>query len=438
MATGSAPTDALARLDRLPRWPWGRKSIVLIGGSFFFSFFDIIVLGAVLPVIAEQFEISVATASLALTASLVGTIVGSVSDSFVADRLGRRTAVQLAMVVFSVGMIGSAFSVNITMLVIARFIAGAGIGADIDMIVTYVSEISPTKLRGRMTSLAGLFGYAGIAMVPLLARGAIEVTWGWRALFLLAGAGGIGLLLARRNLPDSPRYLVARGRYVEAEAEVRRAEAGFDVSELLPIESAAVAPVMGRRMAFGKYWPMVLIFLLAWTCYYFGNYGWLTVAPTLLTDAGYSLATSLNFLIIGNLGLVLGAAIGFMVTERSERKFLLQAMLIVWGVALATIGVVSGASVVVVCGFVAACTIGLCVPIFYTWTAEQFPAHIRPGAVATTDGFGHLGGAVAPLILIPLGFSWGFVAMGISGIVTALVLIAGRRTRGRSLEQLTG
>jgi len=76
----SVPTDSLARLDRLPRWPWGKKSIVLIGGSFFFSFFDSVVLGvvlgAVLPVIAEEFDVSVATAAIVLTASLVGAVVG--------------------------------------------------------------------------------------------------------------------------------------------------------------------------------------------------------------------------------------------------------------------------------------------------------------------------------------------------------------------------
>jgi len=181
-----------------------------------------------------------------------------------------------------------------------------------------------------------------------------------------------------------------------------------------------------------------LLFLFAWTCYYFGNHGWLTVAPTLLTEAGYSLATSLNFLIIGNLGLVLGAELGFFFTERMGRKLLLQGVLIVWGIALGTIGVVSGASVIVICGFIAACTIGLSVPIFYTWTAEQFPVRIQPSAVASTDGLGHLGGAIAPLVLIPMGFTWGFLAMRISGILTAIILIAGRRTRGRSLEQVSG
>lgn len=431
-------TDALARLDRLPKWPWSNKVIVLIGCSTFFVFYDIIVIGAVLPVIAGQFGITTDSASIAITASLVGVVIGSISDGFIANRFGRTVALQLAMLVFSVGMLTSALSVNLTMLVIARFIAGAGIGADIDMVVTYASEISPSSQRGRVTSLAGLCGYLGMVAVPIVARLAIEVEWGWRVLFAAGGVGGLILLVARRNLPKSPRYLVARGRIAEAEAEVARAEAAMGDIELPPIQQQDLAPVMDKKTAFRKYWLWIVLFMLAWGLYYFGNYGWLTVAPTLLTQAGYSLASSLNFLIVGNSGLVVGALIGWRITDRLERKYLLQAIFCVWGIALAAIGLFGTAGAIMACGFIAASTIGLSVPIFYAWTAEQFPAHVRPVAVATTDGLGHIGGAVAPLVLLPLGFQGGFLAMGISGIATAALLIPGRRTRGRSLEQLSG
>ncbi|MFM8772941.1 MAG: MFS transporter, partial [Actinomycetota bacterium] len=167
-------------------------------------------------------------------------------------------------------------------------------------------------------------------------------------------------------------------------------------------------------------------------------YGWLTVAPTILTDNGFSITASLGFIAAANLGLVVGAVASYFVADRVERKWLLVGTLILWAVALAGIGALGTSLAVAILGFVAALTIGLVVPIFYAYTSEHFTSRTRPWGMAWTDGLGHLGGAIAPYILIGLSLAYAFGAMAVSGLVAAFLMLFTTKTRGKTLEQLSG
>jgi MFS transporter, putative metabolite:H+ symporter len=429
--------DALARLDRLPRWPWPRSILVNLGGSFFFAFFDIVAIGAALPTITADFGITAAQGGFAVTAGLLGLVLGSFAGAALAAKKSRVFALQTALWVFSLGMLLSVFAPNLTWLIVARFIAGFGTGADIAVVVTYVAEVSPLKSRGRITGFTAICGYAGIAVVPFLALVlTTNFTWGWRALFAFGALGGLLVVLTRRHMPPSPRLLAQRGETDRLEALVADGEARVraHVGELppVPVTATGVAPPGPGRPAV----TLIVVFTIAWFVYYFGNYGWLTVAPTILTQNGFALASSLGFLSIANLGLVVGAVASYGASDRFERKWLLVITFSVWGAALGLIGVVGSGASIAVLGFAAAFTIGLGVPIFYAFTAEHFSSPNRPWGMAWTDGVGHLGGAVAPHVLIGLSLTAAFGAMAVSGFLVALILLATTRTMGRSLEQL--
>lgn len=429
-------SDALARLDRLPRWPWSRALLVNLGGSFFFAFFDIIVIGATLPTITGQFGVSAAQGGYAVTSGLVGLVIGSFVGAAIASRRSRALALQLALWVFAAGMALSVVSPNLTWLIVARFIAGLGIGADIAVVVTYVAEISPLRSRGRVTGFTTICGYVGIAVVPFLALlVTTDVTWGWRALFAFGALGAVILVLTRRHLPPSPRLLAERGQEEELDALVAQAEERVraKVGELPPVEPSAPERRSGVRLRRG----LVAVFTLAWLLYYFGNYGWLVVAPTLLTENGFAIASSLTFLAIANVGLVAGAVVSYVVADRFERKWLLVITFTVWALALALIGMLGTGSVIAVLGFAASCTVGLGVPLFYAYTAEHFSSRMRPWGMAWTDGVGHLGGAVAPHVLIGLSLTAAFLGMAASGVLVVLVLLFTTRTKGRSLEDIS-
>jgi len=159
-------------------------------------------------------------------------------------------------------------------------------------------------------------------------------------------------------------------------------------------------------------------------------------APATLTQNGFGLASSLALIAIANLGLVGGAVAVYVISDRFERKRILLLALVVWALALSAIGLICTQESIAMFAFVAAFTIGLVVPTFYTHTAENCSNRMRPVSMAFTDGIGHLGAAAAPIILIGMTLQNTFLAMAGSGLITATLLLQSRRTKGRTREEL--
>jgi MFS transporter, putative metabolite:H+ symporter len=183
--------DPLARLDRLPVWPYPYRALVAVGAGFFFALFDVVTIGIALPVIANQFGISTETASVAITTGLIGYIIGAYLDSTVADLWGRRVGLTISIILVAIGSLLSALSPSLFWLALWRFVTGLGIGADIASVSSYLSEVSPARVRGRYTSWATTAGSAGLAVAPLVALLLVpSFPWGWRALFIIGSLGG--------------------------------------------------------------------------------------------------------------------------------------------------------------------------------------------------------------------------------------------------------
>jgi putative MFS transporter len=440
-----------ARLDRIPVWPYERKLLWIVGAGYFFAFFDIVTISFATPVIATQFHVSKSTVTLSVTSSLIGYIIGAFADSTIADKWGRRLSLVVSVAVFSIGTILAALSTNVTELIIFRFIAGMGIGAEIASVTTYIGELSPARLRGRYTSWATTAAYAGFSVVPFIARGLVPTfAAGWRILFVIGALGGATILFMRRGLPPSPRWLVSQGRDEEAREVVEAAEqtalenieddhlpkpepvAEEAVAERVPVKVLLRPPMVGR----------VALFVGIWFVYYIGNYGWLTLAPTLFTDKGYSLADSTTYLVVSGIGFLVGAYATTRFSDRFERKYSIALVALAWAISLFVIGYFVSPTIIIVFGFIASATIGLLVPVMYTYTAEHFPTSARATGVALSDGLGHIGGALAPVIVLngayaAWGFSAAFLVMAITGVLAGALILLGISATGRSLESAT-
>jgi MFS transporter, putative metabolite:H+ symporter len=439
----------LARLDRIPVWPYERKLLWVVGAGYFFAFFDIVTISFATPVIATQFHVSKATVTLSVTSSLIGYIIGAFADSTIADKWGRKLSLGVSVAVFSLGTVLAAVSTNVTELIVFRFIAGLGIGAEIAAVTTYIGELSPARLRGRYTSWATTAAYAGFAVVPFIARGLVpNFAAGWRILFLIGALGGATILFMRRGLPPSPRWLVSQGRseeageLVAAAEETAREKIDGDLPEPSPVpEEAPPERFPVRALLRSPMAGRVGLFVSIWFVYYIGNYGWLTLAPTLFTDKGYSLADSTTYLVVSGLGFLLGAWTTTRFSDRFERKYTVALCAVAWAISLAAIGLFVSPAIIMVFGFIASTTIGLLVPMLYTYTAEHFPTNARATGVALSDGLGHIGGALAPLIVLGAnsiwGFSGSFLVMAISGVVAGALVLLGITVTGRSLEAAT-
>jgi putative MFS transporter len=436
-------------LDRIPVWPYERKLLWVVGAGYFFAFFDIVTISFAAPVIAKQFHVSKSAVALSITSSLIGYIIGAFADSTIADKWGRKLSLGISVAVFSLGTVLAALSWNIESLIAFRFISGLGIGAEIAAVTTYIGELSPAPLRGRYTSWATTAAYAGFAVVPFVARALVPTTAsGWRILFAIGALGGVTILFMRRGLPPSPRWLVAQGRGEDASTLIAEAEQtareNMDtelpepqplpqepVAERFPIKALLRPPMVGR----------LALFVGIWFVYYIGNYGWLTLAPTLFIDKGYSLADSTTYLIVSGIGFLVGALATTRFSDRLERKYTTATSAVAWAISLAIIGYFVSPTIIIVFGFIASMTIGLLVPMLYTYTAEHFSTNARATGVALGDGLGHIGGALAPLIVLGANTAWGFsgafLVMAISGLLTAGLILFGIRATGRSLEAAT-
>ncbi|MHB8294831.1 MAG: MFS transporter [Acidimicrobiales bacterium] len=189
----------------------------------------------------------------------------------------------------------------------------------------------------------------------------------------------------------------------------------------------------------------LLLFVVVWYVYYIGyyigNYAWLTLAPTLLVSKGFSLVSSISFLVVPGLGFIAGAVASTRVADRFERKMTILVVSAVWGIVLFIVGAFASPAVIMIGGFAASGTIGLMAPMMYALTAEHFSTASRATGVALTGGLGHLGGAMAPLFVLGANAAWGFAAafdvMAVTGPVTAILLPLSIRATRRSLEAVT-
>ncbi len=457
MSHGPQPASAgqaspAARLDRIPVWPYRYSVLVVLGLGYIFMFFDITNIAVGIPVFAKQFAVSEAAAAQTVTSSLVGYIVGALLISTMSDLFGRRRALLTSVALFSLGSILSAFSPSLSVLIVLRFFVGAGIGAEIAAVTTYLGEICPAAVRGRYTSWANVIGLCGLPLVPIIAVGVVpSFSWGWRLMLLIGAVGGLALLAGRKNLPESPRWLATHGRTEKAESVVAVAESRAQQRTGAPLPEVTLAwvetePRKSQGLPFAillrrPYLTRVLVLVAIWIVYYIGNYGWVGLAPTLLVDKGYSLAESIGFTIGTALGYPIGALATVWFTDRIERKTALVLIGSVWTISLVLIGVFPSPGVIIGLGFLATATIGLWDPIMYTLTGEHFPTRARNLGLACGDGIGHVGGAIAPAIVLSafaaFGFGGAFYVMAATGLIATLLTLLTVRATGRSLETVT-
>lgn len=437
----------LARLDRIPVWPYPRSILVIVGAGFFFAFFDIVTIGFALPVITKQFQVSAEEASWAITSGLIGYILGSFLDSRIADHFGRRVSLFISVAFFSVGSLLSATSPDLGWLIFWRFISGMGIGAEIALVTTYMNEISPAPLRGRYTGWTIVAAFTGFAVVPVIAFQLVPgYEWGWRVLFVAGAVGGVIIAFMRRGLPPSIHWLLGEGRADEAEDALVSAEALAEkrFGRSLPEPQAVFEPEAGdsgKSLLFLLKPPLLnrLILLgVVWFVYYVGNYGWLTLAADLFSTHGFSLKQSIGSLSLTGSGFVGGSLAAVYFSDRVDRRISASVLGVVWGATLLGIGFYASSVTIPILGFIASFTIGFVIPVLYTLTGESFPTRVRATGVSMSDGLGHLGGAFCGQIVLGAqalyGFQGAFVTMAITGFTAAILVVFVRKSWIRQVE----
>lgn len=448
-----------ARLDRLPATWTVWKMILMLSLGFFFELYELFFTGYVAPGLVKAGILTPTTHGLfgttgvaSFVASLfAGLYVGTLVCGYLADRFGRKAIFTWSLLWYVAANTVMAFQHSAGGLNLWRFISAIGVGVELITIGTYMSELAPKHLRGRAFAMCQAVGFSAVPVVAFLAYLLVPRAPfgfdGWRWVVLLGGTSALLVWYFRRNLPESPRWLVSKGRVIEAEELLVQLEQ--DVQR----ESGKALPVPGpadplpKKAQFLDIWSpayrkrtvMLIIFHVFQTVGYFGFANWV---PTLLVKQGITVTHSLLYTTIIALAAPVGPLVGVWVADRFERKHVI--------VAMATMNILSGLLFSQVSSVVAIVFLGITLTLegniisftYHTYQQELYPTAIRGRAVGFVYSFSRLSAAFSAFFIAftlrDFGVTGVFVFIAGAMLLVVLAIGAmGPRTRGRSLESIS-
>jgi putative MFS transporter len=435
--------------------PLGRTHVTataIVGIGAFFDLFDIFLAGVLGTVLTGRFGLSELLLPAVLASSFLGMFFGSIIFGLLADRVGRRTAFLFNLGVYSMFTLAGALSLNAVMLIMARFIAGLGIGAETPLIDSYLGELLPARHRGRLTAWAYTIGFVGVPAVGILARILVPVAplgvEGWRWLFVCGSAGGAIVWAVRRRLPESPRWLELHGRRDEADAIVSRMEreAGTTPdSPYSPVPGALAAAAKNPAVtpSPGNYRARAAMLCVFQVCQTVGYYGFGTIVPLVLAARGFSVITSLAYTSVTFVGYPVGSMLSIPLVERLDRRWLIAGAAFFMAVLGLALGFSSTAAAILSFGFLYTLVSNIFSNAFHIFQAEIFPTSIRATAAGSTYSLSRLSAAAMPFLLLPVLRQQGPLAMfGVIAVAMPIVILTiaafAPPTSGRALEEIAG
>ncbi|MFG1781927.1 MFS transporter [Rhodococcus oryzae] len=396
--------------------------------------FDLVVLGAVIPSLREYGDWNLSTGAITAisTFGLVGMTIGALVIGTLTDVIGRRRALIYAVAAFSVLTLLCAVAPNPFVFGLLRFLAGIGLGGALPTALALVNEFSKKQGGGSASTLLMTGYHVGAVATAALALVMIE-PFGWHSMFVIGAAPAIVLIpLMLRYLPESPSFLLSKGR--RDEAELIATQYGLTLEDAPAADVPATTATNPVKALFS---PRFLRNSIAiWVTSFMGLmlvYGLNTWLPTIMREAGYELGAALTFLLILNAGAVVGLLVAGSVADKIGPR----AAAIVWFagaavfLALLSIKVAGGIYVMV---FLAGCFVFSAQVLVYAFTSANHPASIRATALGWSAGVGRVGAICGPILggaLLGAGYAvpWGFYAFALIGLI-GLVAISSTRNLG--------
>lgn len=460
-------TDLPARLDRLPwsRWHW--RVVLALGITWLLDGLEVTLVGAVANVLGkpEALHLSETEIGASVSAYLAGAVLGALVFGRLTDRLGRKKLFFVTLSVYLGATFLTALSTGFLTFALFRAITGAGIGGEYSAINAAIDELLPARVRGRADlAINGTYwlgtALGAVSTLFLLDPRVLPINLGWRVCFGLGGVLGLAILLTRRHLPESPRWLLMHGRVAEAEAVVRSIEdevvRGGHVlappERLSTVDTAAdtswrriayVLLVKDRRRAI-----LGMALMVAQAFAYNGVF--FTYALVLGRFYGVPLDDIGLYLLPFAFGNLLGPFVLGPLSDRVGRRIMIAGTYIVTGVLLAVAGWAFAANVVTSTQL----TVLWCIVFFvasaaassaYLTVSELFPVELRGMAIAVFYALGTgAGGVAAPALFGALvgtgsrggvlaGYLLGAALMVAAGVVAIFLAVPAEK---RSLEDI--
>ena len=394
--------DVAAVLDE-GRWSLYQKVLVASAAlTIIFDGLDNQLLGAAIPALMREWALPRSAFASVLAAALFGMVFGGFVGGYLGDRVGRRTALLASVISFGALTVLVSFANDVRTMTVLRFLAGLGLGGAMPNAAALASEYVPLRRRPFAVTLTivcipvggTLAGFTGALVLP---------AYGWRTLFLIGGSLPLVLAAVLWNvLPESPRYLARqRARWPELAALLKRL--GHEVSAgavFVDSHERAVERASVRSLFVPEFRRDTLALCAAFFFCLLSVYTGTNWVPSLLTSAGFAVATANYGLTAFNLGGVVGAILGAIVFSRLGSRATMLAMTVgaIAGCLVLGSAAVGDRSTLTVLALLA-WTGGLINAVqttMYALAAHVYPAGIRATGVGTAVAFGRIGGATSP------------------------------------------
>lgn len=463
----------LARIDRIPNWALPKLFAFIIGIGFLFTFYDIFdvnvsfiqtcsaLVAGCTPMKSAEYI------GLPVLLNLLGYVVGTLVLSPLSDRMGRRDLLLITMILTGLGSALTAVVQSYDQFIWARILTGIGIGADLAIVNTYIAELAPPGGRARYTSMIYIFSAIGALLgvwvglwlttpaTPLpfglpFAVASAGFTYGWRVMYAIGAVLALIGVLMRFQLPESPRWLVSKKRYDEANQVITemetRAHAIFPlppVPEVIPppppVEQSMPFSAIFRNKTYrNRTFLLVLIWFFSYVTLYFYGAGFTSFLSSLKyppPEAGLITA-------IGAIGFLIAAIVSFVFGEQMERQrwMIIAAITTFIGGAIIAFGgqdmwVSILGAIITFFGF------NVWVPIIYAWSVENYPTRARTTGFALVDGVGHIGGGIGVLVVASLVPHMSvFAALMLASsflLIAAIIAQFGVNTQARLLDDVS-
>ncbi|MBI2954054.1 MAG: MFS transporter [Chloroflexi bacterium] len=436
--------EAVSTKESITRFHW---KIEFVGGLHLLLIsLDIGVLSFALPQLVPAWGLGPTQIATIIIASGVGTLIGGIFVGNAADRIGRRYALQLSLILTAIGTALGAISWDYVSLAAFQFLAGLGIGAVAPVTGTFVGEFAPAKYRGRLSVLLELFWIGG-SLAATLASIILVPGFGWRGVFIFGAIPLIWVAMQRRFMPESPRYLMSQGRHNEVRLFVEqiRQKYGLSYDHLMqqqPHANKGLLASLGELLS-GPLLKRAACTWLLWFVLLYTYYGIFIWWPTLMTASGVGIMRTLEYMLVFTSVQIPGIVVASFLVDVIGRKAVIVPALFICGVAAYMFGNATSPVEILIWGSVVSTTNLAAFGVMVGYTAELFPTRVRGTGAGSASAFGRMGTVIVPAAVALLVSSWSagfqavFVMFAIVLLIGALgVGILGEETKGRTLEEI--
>ncbi|EJN07529.1 sugar phosphate permease [Bradyrhizobium sp. YR681] len=453
----SVPDEISRRLEAMPGTAHVWRLVILLSLGGCFEIYDLFLTGYIAPGLSRSGLLSTTTTAFFgfsgigafVAATFAGLFVGTFFLGFLADRFGRRAIFTYALLGYTAASVIMACQTSSEGLLFWRFLAGIGIGVEVITIDAYITELVPSRMRGRAFAVNQSIMFVAVPVVAFLAWWLVPLSpygvEGWRWVVLIGAAASMIIWVLRLFLPESPLWLARHGRNEEALRILGTLEAASGVAgsrPVIPSAQQATRPV--ARVSFADlfrqpYLSLVVLFMVFNLCQAFGFYGFANWVPTLLVEKGITVTKSLQYSFIVAFAYPIAPLLAASFADRFERRWIIAGAcvaIIVFGVAFAQL---TEPALLIVCGvLLTACNTTMSYA-YHAYQTEVFPTEIRAQASGLVYSMSRLSATFSGFIVAYMLKEAGVT--GVFGLITAAMLIVviamtlfGPNVRGKPLD----